>query len=50
MQILNGRKCNSDHRWSNNKSRCECKKHHVREKNVLNPSKCSCKNGNKYYG
>ena len=45
MQIFNGRKCNSDHWWNNDKSRCECKKHHVRKKNVLNPSACNCKNG-----
>ena len=25
----NGRKCNSDHWWNNNKFRCECKKRHV---------------------
>ena len=38
---LNGRKCNSNQWWKNNKCRCECKKHHVCERRyVWNPSTC----------
>ena len=29
---FDGRKCNSDQWWNNNKRRCECKKRHVCEK------------------
>ena len=32
---FDGRKCNSDQWWSNNKCRCVCKKIHVCEKNCL---------------
>ena len=40
---LDGRKCNSDEWWNNNKCRCECKKLHVCEKDyVWNPATCSC--------
>ena len=28
---FNGRKCNSNSKWNNGKSRCECKKHHICE-------------------
>ena len=40
------RKCNSDQWWNNDKSRCECKKCHVCEKDyVWNPTTCNCENG-----
>ena len=43
---FDGRKCNSDEWWNNNKYWCECKKRHVYEKDyVLNPDTCSCENG-----
>ena len=42
------RKCNSDQWWNNDDCRCECKKHHVWEKDyVWNPATCSC--GNRKY-
>ena len=32
--------------WNNDRSRCECKKHNVCEKDyVWNPAKCNCENG-----
>ena len=44
--IFDGRKCNSDQWWSNNKYQCEWKKRHVCEKNnVWDPTKCNCENG-----
>ena len=46
---FDGRKCNSDQKWNNEKSRCECKnrrEHHVCEKDYTwNPATGSCKNG-----
>ena len=43
---FDGRKCNSDQCWNNDKCRCECKKLHVPEKDyVWNPATCSCENG-----
>ena len=40
-----GRICNSDQYWKNNKCRCECKKHGAYEKIYLwNPAICSCEN------
>ena len=43
---FDGRKCNSDEWWNNNKCWCECKNCHVCEKDyVLNPATCSCENG-----
>ena len=43
---LDGRKCNSDQWWNNDKCRCDCKKRHVCEKDyVWNPTTCSCENG-----
>ena len=30
-----GRNCNSDKWWNNNKCRCECKKRHVYEKDYV---------------
>ena len=42
---FDGRNCNSDQWWINDKCRCECKKRHVCEKYyVWNPAKCNCKN------
>ena len=42
---FDGRKCNSDQWWNNNKCRCECKKRHVCENDyVWNPATCSCQN------
>ena len=29
---FNGRKCNSNQKWNNDKCWCECKKHHLSEK------------------
>ena len=43
---FDGRKCNSDQLWNNDKCRCECKKPHVCEKDYLwNPATCNCENG-----
>ena len=43
---FDGRKCNSDQWWNNDKCRCECKKRHVCEKDYIwNPATCSCENG-----
>ena len=43
---FDGRKCNSDQWWDNDKCRYKCKKRHVCEKNyVWNPATCSCENG-----
>ena len=42
---FDGRKCNSDQWWNNNKCRCECKKRHVCEKDyVWNPATRTCEN------
>ena len=47
---FDGRKCNSDQWWNNDKRQCEYKKRHVCEKDyVWNPATCSFKNG-KYLG
>ena len=47
---FDGRKCNSNQWWNNDKCRCECKKCHVCEKNYAwNPATRSCENG-KYLG
>ena len=41
---FDGRKCNSNQKWNNDKCRCECKKHHICEKDYIwNPF--SCENG-----
>ena len=32
---FDGRDCNSDQRWSNDKYRCKCNKRHVFEKDCL---------------
>ena len=43
---IDGRKCNSNKWWNNDKRRCECKKHNIWEKDYIwNPASCSCKNG-----
>ena len=43
---FDGKKCNSDQWWNNNKWRCQCKKHHVCEKDYIwNLCTCSCENG-----
>ena len=51
---LDGRKCNSDQWWINDKCRCEYKKLHICEKDyVWNPATCNCENKkifSKYYG
>ena len=39
-------KCKSNQWWNNDKCRCECKKHHICEKDyVSNPATCNCENG-----
>ena len=41
-----GRKCNSNQWWNNDKRRCECKRPHICEKDyVWNPATCNCENG-----
>ena len=41
-----GRKCNSDQWWNNDKCWCECKKRNVCEKDsVWNRARCNCENG-----
>ena len=43
---FNGRKCNSDKWWNNDKCRYECKKCQACETYyVRNPATCSCENG-----
>ena len=43
---FDGRSCNLDQWWNNDKSRCDCKKHHVCKKYyVWNPATCKCENG-----
>ena len=43
---FDGRKYNSNRKWNNDKCRCECKKHHICEKDYIwNPATCSCNNG-----
>ena len=43
---LNGTKCNSTQWWNNDKCWCQCKKHHICEKDyVWNPATCNCENG-----
>ena len=43
---LDGTKCNSYQWWNNDICQCECKKHHICEKEyVWNPSTCICGNG-----
>ena len=34
-------------KWNNDKCRCQCRKHHIYEKDYIwNPATCSCKNRN----
>ena len=43
---FDGKKCNSNQWWNNDKCRCECKKIHVCENNyVWNSATCNCENG-----
>ena len=43
---FNGRKCNSNQTWNNDKCWCECKKHDIYEKDYIwNFPTCSCRNG-----
>ena len=43
---FDGRKCNSDRQWNNDKCQCECKKIHVSKKDyVRNPATCNQENG-----
>ena len=43
---FDGKKCNSNQWWNNDKCSCECKKHHICKKDyVWNPATCSCENG-----
>ena len=43
---FDGRKCNSNQKWNNDKCRCECKKHHMCEKDYIwNRATCSGENG-----
>ena len=40
------RKCNSSESWNNNQCWCECKKHHICEKDYIYISAaCNCENG-----
>ena len=40
---FDGKKCNSDQLWNNNKCRNKCKKCHVCENDYIwNPATCSC--------
>ena len=43
---FDGRKCNSNQKWNNNKRRFKCRKHHIYEKDyICNPTACNCKKG-----
>ena len=43
---FDGRKRNLDQWWNDAKCWCECKTHHVCEKDYIwNPATCSCQNG-----
>ena len=42
---FDGRKCNSDQWWNNDKYQCECKQHHRCEKDVFNPATYNYENG-----
>ena len=44
--IFDGKKCNLNQKWNNDKCRCEFKKHHICERDYIwNPATCSCENG-----
>ena len=48
---FDGRKCNTDQWWNNNKCWCECKKRHAWEKDyVWNPPTCNFGNGKYFAG
>ena len=39
------RNCSSNQKWNNDKCQCECKKHHIYQKDdIWNPATCCCKN------
>ena len=39
------RKCYLNQKWNNDKRRCECKRHYIREKDYIwDHATCSCKN------
>ena len=43
---FDGRKCNVNQKWNNDKCWCKCKRHHICEKDYIwNPATCGCKNG-----
>ena len=43
---FDGTKCNSNQWWNNDKCQCECKKHHICEKEYFyNPATCNYQNG-----
>ena len=43
---FDGRKCNSNQKWNNDKCQCECKNPKKRVcKHFWNPATCSCKSG-----
>ena len=43
---FDGRSCNSDEWWNNDRCQCECKKCHVCVEDYFwNPAACNCKNG-----
>ena len=43
---FDGKKCNSNQWWNNDKCRCERKNHNICEKDYIrNPATCSCENG-----
>ena len=42
---FDGRKCNSNQKWNNNKCWCKFKKHRICEEDCIwNPVTCSCEN------
>ena len=44
--FFDGRKCNSNQKWNNDKCGCERKKHNISEKHYIwNPATCSTENG-----
>ena len=42
---FDGRKCNSNQKWNNDKCRWKCKKHICEMDYIWNTATCSCKNG-----
>ena len=41
---FDGRKCNSNQEWNNDKCRCECEKHICEKDHIWNPATCICEN------